>query len=138
MSIFADNLCSLGINCHLPLAEDDGGTNPLDLDRWQQCVGFAQEMVELFRCWDVSYDTHVDPMITCAMWYVSVLLAIHAMAARLINSPLNGERRQMETALAYMVSALRRFSTWWGIAEKLLGEYPRIACTKSANLIKSI
>lgn len=110
----------LGINCHLPLAEDDGGTNPLDLDRWQQCVGFAQEMVELFRCWDVSYDTHVDPMITCAMWYVSVLLAIHAMAARLINSPLNGERRQMETALAYMVSALRRFSTWWGIAEKLL------------------
>lgn len=126
-STCTDGFYSLGINSHLPLAEDDERTDPLDLDQWQQCVGFAKGMVELFRCWDVTYDTHVDPMITYAIWYASVLLVIQAMAASSTGLPINAGRSQMEASLPHMIGTLRRFATWWGIAQKLLGKYTRIS-----------
>jgi hypothetical protein len=123
-TLIAASLC---INCHLPVEEVREPGLPLDLGLWQQCVGYAQKIVCVFQHWDVSYDTQVDPMVTCVLWYTCVVLAIQAMSASLVNRGTNIERMHQETALDNLVDTLRRFSTWWTIPEKLLGKFWFIA-----------
>lgn len=125
---------SLRLQSELPIFQmNDDDPEGLDIQRWQNCVGYAEDISSVFEHWDESYYEVVNLITSYLMWYARTVLLIQAMSIPLELPTSDPVTRRLEAAVDVIYESLRRFAMWWPVAYKLTGmrsrRSPRSALT---------
>lgn len=112
----------LRLQSELPIFQmDHDDPEELDIQRWQNCVRYAEDISSIFKHWDESYYEVVNPITSYLVWYAGTILLIHAMSTPLELTTSEFGNRRLETTVDTIYTSLYRFSRWWPIASKLIG-----------------
>jgi len=88
------------------------------LEDWQTCIGYSEEIVNIFQYWDPAYFALVEPMISTTIWFVGCMLCIQLMYNPTEYSEAGTAR--LESALDLLCISLQQFANYWSIADMLL------------------
>lgn len=112
-------------------SDQDRSFDEIANQNWQVCVGYAQEIVDVFRHWNPSYFECADPMISSAVWLTCCILSLQIMNTSM--KATESMQPRLESALDLLSMALKRFSIHWCNADMLLGTQIMFPCCLGAS-----